>query len=65
MTASARTALINIGTRRQGSTLSAADRTALDELQSLGLVGKGGGLTRKGSIKREALYDALLEERFS
>lgn len=38
---------------------------ALEELQTLGLIGKGNGLTRKGSIKREQLALADLDAMFS
>lgn len=64
MTASARIALINIGTRRQGATLTGVDVTTLDELRRLGLVGRNGGLTRKGSIKRELIVEEMYDEMF-
>lgn len=60
MSTAAREAFINIGTSRQGST--PPPRTpahVLDELQSLGLIGKGNGLTRKGSITHDLLWDEL------
>lgn len=65
MSQAARTALINIGTQRQGAT--AAARTApavIDELQRLGYIGKGHGLTRKGSIKRQILLEDTLNDLF-
>ena len=65
MTASARTALLNIGTRRQGAAIaSSTPAEVIEELQELGLIGKGLGLTRKGSIKREILLDEDLDARF-
>lgn len=64
MTASARAALLNIGTRRQGSTVSPLEKAVVAELQRLGLVGPKGGLTGRGSVEREKLYLAVLKERF-
>lgn len=66
MSEAARTALINIGTRRQGATVAPnVDRDALAELEWLGYVGPKGGLTRKGSIKRELLVEADLDALFN
>jgi len=62
----AKAALISIGTRRQGATVAPhVDRDALAELEWLGYVGKKGGLTRKGSIKRELIMDAELDAAFN
>lgn len=61
MSTAAQEALINIATNRQGATpspITTAD--VLEELKTLGLIGKNNGLTRKGSIKRELLSDELL-----
>lgn len=65
MTASARTALVDIGTNRQGSTPGPLTPEAvLKELFELGLIGKGHGLTRKGSIKREMIVEELFDAQF-
>lgn len=61
MTASARTALINVGTLRQGATATGSPE-ALAELAKLGLIGPGGGLTRRGTIKRQILMEDELNE---
>lgn len=58
MTTTAQTTLLNIGTRRYGKTVLAPTHI-IKELQNLGYLGTGGGLTRKGSIKREEI---ILEE---
>lgn len=63
LTPAARAALINIGTRRQGATVAPiVTADVLTELQAAGLVGKLGGLTRAGSIRREALMADLLDQ---
>lgn len=65
MSQAARTALLSIGTNRQGATPSpATPANALAELEWLGLIGKGQGLTRKGTIKRELLVSSLMEDLF-
>lgn len=66
MSTAARTALMNIGTMRQGSTCGpAAPSAVISELKSLGFLGDGGGLTRKGSIKRQRIADEQFEEMFA
>lgn len=60
MSDAAREALINIGTHRQGATAPILSQDALAELEYLGYIGKGQGLTRKGSIVRERLVDAAM-----
>jgi hypothetical protein len=49
---------------RQGTVLAGVSLQMLMELRQLGYVGNNGGLTRKGSIKAEALRDAALEAAF-
>jgi hypothetical protein len=66
MSTAARTALMNIGTMRQGSTCGpATPREVIAELKSLGYLGAGGGLTRKGSIQRQRIADQQFEEMFA
>jgi hypothetical protein len=66
MSTAARTALMNIGTMRQGSTCGPATPSAVvAELKSLGYLGAGGGLTRKGSIKRELIAEEQYEGMFA
>lgn len=58
--------LISIGTNRQGAKLNAptAPVAVRLELRDAGLIGKDSGLTRKGSIARERLVSAALDEAF-
>lgn len=60
MSEAARSVLINIGTHRQGATAPTFNQDALAELEYLGYIGKGQGLTRKGSIVRERLVDEAM-----
>lgn len=65
MTGAARTALIDIGTSRQGALPRAGVTGAqMAEMSRLGLIGPQGGLTRKGSIMRDRLIEAALDEAF-
>lgn len=65
MSEKARAALINIGTNRQGTPIPASTpQAAIDELSRLGFIGQNNGLTRSGSVKRELIYAALLDEAF-
>lgn len=62
MSTAARTALMSCGTNRQGATPAPATTTAtLHELRTLRLIGPGGGLTRRGTIKRELIVNEMLE----
>lgn len=63
MSQSAERALINVGTNRQGATVQ-ADPDTLAELSARGLVGRSGGLTRSGTIKRQVLVNRVLDEAF-
>lgn len=56
-------ALMNIGTTRQGA-VAMGDQDTLAELHRLGYIGKGNGLTRKGSIKFQILDEELMEQSF-
>jgi len=65
MSTAARAALITIGTRNYGQTtapITASDVIA--ELKNLGYLGPKGGLTRKGSIKRERIMNAIFDAQF-
>jgi hypothetical protein len=65
VTPAARTALIDIGTNRQGATPPAkTDAAVLHELTTLGILGVGNGLTRRGTIKREQVMNDLLDDIF-
>lgn len=65
MTAAARAALINIGTNRQGATPPPSTPVeVLHELTKLGILGRGNGLTRRGTIKRQQLMDDVMNETF-
>jgi hypothetical protein len=65
MSEAARSALIDIGTNRQGATCGPlTPREVLLELQAMGLLGKEWGLTRRGTIKRQILVDAQMDELF-
>lgn len=58
-------ALIDVGTNRQGATISA--RTAnvvVKELRVAGLIGDGMGLTRRGTIARERFVHTMLVTLF-
>lgn len=57
----AKTALINAEHAGQGAKVAEG---AFDELYAEGFVGGLGGLTRKGTIAREKLVNAKLEEMF-
>jgi hypothetical protein len=65
MSSAARTALINVGTNRQGAMIPAlTPQAAIDELSRLGLIGRNLGLTRKGTIKREQISLEELDSMF-
>lgn len=57
MSTEAREAFINSGS--SGKAPSHTPAHVLDELRSLGLIGKNNGLTRKGSIRHDLLWDEL------
>lgn len=63
MSEQAKTALLNIGTQRQGAT-ARMPAHVIDELQRLGYLGKLGGLTRKGSIKYQLTLEDELDKAF-
>lgn len=65
MTKEAQAALISIGTRRRGTTVApVTSPEILSELKGLGFLGNGGGLTDKGSARREALVNQMMDELF-
>lgn len=64
LTAEARTALINVGTNRQGAKVTGTDVATELELNMAGLIGEGAGLTRTGTIVRQRLMDLALESAF-
>lgn len=59
------TALANVGTNRQGSAVPVARNSEVwRELEAAGMIRRGGGLTRAGSITRERHVNSLLDELF-
>lgn len=63
MSEQAKSALINTQSSKQGS-VPQGSREVFEELRSAGLVGIQGGLTRKGTIERERIVNATLDELF-
>jgi hypothetical protein len=59
----AKDALYGAGTNRQGTKVQGTPEV-LAELDRAGLIGPGGGLTRSGTIARQRVADAKLEEAF-
>lgn len=59
----AKQALINAGTNRQGARVAASLEIKW-ELEAAGLIGRGTGLTRKGSIVREQTVAEALDRAF-
>jgi hypothetical protein len=66
LTAEARTALINVGTNRQGARVlqPGVSPATFVELVEWGLIGPNDGLTRAGAIVRQRLMDLALESAF-
>lgn len=67
LSANAITALIDLGTSRQGVTLPAVVRggeVTLAELAKAGLIGPERGLTRRGGIIRDREVEKALESAF-
>lgn len=61
MSEKALSALVNIGSRRRGTTVPASiSHAVLAELSALGYIGPKGGLTDKGSVARQKIMDELL-----
>lgn len=60
----AKTALINVGSSRQGTYVYTDGQAEYDELQRAGLVGVNGGLTRKGTIARDQIVEERLDDAF-
>ena len=66
MSEAARAALWSIGTNRQGATPApTTPREILDELKAMGYLGKGWGLTRRGTIKRQLMVEDELDALFN
>lgn len=63
MSEQAASALIGATSRKQGQKVTADVGTEW-ELIDAGLIGKGGGLTRKGTIERERAMRKLEDEAF-
>lgn len=63
MSEAAEKALINVGTNRQGAVVSAPMMVQW-ELENAGIIGRGTGLTRKGTIERERIMNAELDRAF-
>lgn len=65
MSPAARAALISVKSNRQGDTPPPTTPVAvIHELTALGILGRAGGLTRKGSGKRQLLMDDVMNETF-
>ena len=59
-------ALLSAGTNRQGATCARmTPQEILDELQSMGYLGKEWGLTRRGTIKRQILAEDQMDALFN
>jgi len=56
-------ALWTANSNRQGETVQAI-ASVRREMQEIGLIGPGGGLTRSGSIARERLVNAAQDKAF-
>jgi hypothetical protein len=56
--------LAAIGTNRQGATNRRIPAEVVEELQAAKLIGPGLGLTRKGTIARQRIMDAVLDVMF-
>lgn len=59
----ASSALVNASSNRQGTAVPATG-DVFWELEAAGLIGINGGLTRKGSIRREQIVTRLLDAAF-
>lgn len=57
-------ALRDTANHHQGSRVHAADADHASDMRRSGLVGRRGGLTRKGSIAAERLRNAQLDDAF-
>jgi hypothetical protein len=58
-------ALFNVGTNRQGATIAHnTPAVVVAELRTAGLIGFNLGLTRRGTIARERISNALLDAAF-
>jgi hypothetical protein len=58
----AQEALLSTRSNRQGETVpKTTDVVVISELSSEGLIGPGNGLTRRGTIVRERLFDQIMD----
>jgi hypothetical protein len=65
LSAEALSALMNTGTNRQGSAVPVGRDTPLwRELEEAGMIRRGGGLTRLGSIVRDREVNRLMDTLF-
>ena len=65
LTEAATQALLSVDTLRQGATPRGhLTEDTFEELKLAGLLGKGGGLTRRGTVARQRLVDTLLDAAF-
>lgn len=60
LTNPARDALLSVGTRRQGATPRRTSAEVMAELTAAGMLGKNGGLTRRGSIAYEIVSEEAM-----
>lgn len=58
------TALINAEHAGQGALVRTLHPTVTQEMKNRGLIGESHGLTRKGTIERERLISAKMDELF-
>lgn len=66
LSAEAKTALINVGTSRQGAVVpQATSARVLFELRAMNMIGQDNGLTRFGTIARQRAVSAALDAAFS
>lgn len=65
LSAAARSALLAIGTNRQGAVIAPGTPSGASlELRAAGYTGPDNGLTRAGSIARQRLNERLMEAMF-
>lgn len=60
----ARSALFSTKSGAQGTKVTAASLPTLQELRGKGLIGLSGGLTMRGSIVRDRVWDEELDRAF-
>lgn len=60
----ARSALFSTRSGAQGTKVTTASLPTLEELRSKGLIGLSGGLTMRGSIVRDRVWDEEMDRAF-